>query len=84
MRSRAIAGETLHLPDHAVSMSPAAMDDSMTEPSLPATLLHLLRPRLPQMLSLLRAFVSVESPSLEKSAADRCSRNDTPFRPALD
>jgi glutamate carboxypeptidase len=44
----------------------------MTESNLPATLLHLLRPRLPQMLSLLRAFVSVESPSLEKSAADRC------------
>lgn len=44
----------------------------MTEPNWPATLLHLLRPRLPQMASLLRTFVSAESPSLEKSAADRC------------
>jgi glutamate carboxypeptidase len=36
--------------------------------------LQLLTPRLPQMLSTLRNFVIVESPSLEKSAADRCSR----------
>jgi len=36
--------------------------------------LKLLTPRLPQMLSTLRNFVIVESPSLEKSAADRCSR----------
>jgi glutamate carboxypeptidase len=36
--------------------------------------LQLLTPRLQQMLSTLRDFVIVESPSLEKSAADRCSR----------
>ncbi len=34
--------------------------------------LKLLKPRLPQMLSTLRNFVIAESPSLEKSAADRC------------
>jgi len=44
----------------------------MTESSLPSSLLHLLRPRLPQMLSLLGKFVAAESPSLEKSPADRC------------
>jgi len=44
----------------------------MTESNLPAALLHLLEPRLPQMLSLLRTFVVAESPSLEKSPADRC------------
>jgi glutamate carboxypeptidase len=32
----------------------------------------MLTPRLPQMLSLLRAFVLAESPSLEKTPADRC------------
>jgi len=36
--------------------------------------LRLLTPRLPQMLSTLRNFVIAESPSLERSAADRCSR----------
>jgi glutamate carboxypeptidase len=44
----------------------------MTESNLPAALLQLLEPRLPQMLSLLRTFVAAESPSLEKSPADRC------------
>jgi glutamate carboxypeptidase len=44
----------------------------MTESNLPAALLQLLEPRLPQMLSLLRMFVVAESPSLEKSPADRC------------
>jgi glutamate carboxypeptidase len=44
----------------------------MTQSSSPAALLRILTPRLPQMLSLLRAFVSAESPSLEKSPADRC------------
>ena len=34
--------------------------------------LRLLKPRLPQMLAMLRRFVTAESPSLEKSAADRC------------
>src|SRR5256885_797293 len=44
----------------------------MTHPNLPATLLRLLRPRLSQMLSLLRTFVVTESPSLEKAPANRC------------
>jgi glutamate carboxypeptidase len=44
----------------------------MTQLSSPAALLQILTPRLPQMLSLLRTFVLVESPSLEKSSADRC------------
>src|SRR5258708_5705927 len=44
----------------------------MTESNLPAALLRLLQPRLPQMVSLLRAFVVAESPSLEKTPADRC------------
>jgi glutamate carboxypeptidase len=34
--------------------------------------LRLLEPRLPQMLATLRRFVTAESPSLEKAAADRC------------
>lgn len=34
--------------------------------------LRLLKPRLPQMLATLRRFVTAESPSLEKVAADRC------------
>jgi glutamate carboxypeptidase len=44
----------------------------MTQSSLPAALLRILTPRLPQMLAVLRAFVLAESPSLEKSPADRC------------
>jgi len=44
----------------------------MTESTLPSSLLQLLQPRLPQMLSLLRKFVVAESPSLEKSPTDRC------------
>ena len=39
---------------------------------LPLELLRLLKPRLPQMLAALRRFVTTESPSLEKAAADRC------------
>jgi glutamate carboxypeptidase len=35
-------------------------------------LLRLLKPRLPEMLATLRQFVGAESPSLEKTAADRC------------
>src|SRR5271170_1461719 len=35
-------------------------------------ILQILTPRLPEMLSMLRSFVIVESPSLEKAAADRC------------
>ena len=34
--------------------------------------MQLLKSRLPQMLATLRRFVTVESPSLEKAAADRC------------
>ena len=44
----------------------------MTDSNLPTTLLRLLQPRLPQMLTLLRTFVLAESPSLEKAPADRC------------
>lgn len=44
----------------------------MPASNLPATLLEFLRPRLPEMLSVLRKFVVAESPSLEKSPADRC------------
>jgi glutamate carboxypeptidase len=44
----------------------------MTQSNFPAALLRVLTPRLPQMLSVLRALVLTESPSLEKSAADRC------------
>jgi glutamate carboxypeptidase len=36
--------------------------------------LKMLTPRLPEMLSTLGHFVGVESPSLEKAAADRCAR----------
>jgi glutamate carboxypeptidase len=32
----------------------------------------MLKPRLPQMVAMLRRFVTAESPSLEKAAADRC------------
>ncbi|HEX8882834.1 MAG TPA: M20 family metallopeptidase [Candidatus Acidoferrum sp.] len=39
---------------------------------MPLTLLRALKPRLPEMLRLLRRFVTTESPSLEKTAADRC------------
>ena len=44
----------------------------MTEANSPAALLRLLKPRLPQMLAVLRAFVLAESSSLEKTPADRC------------
>jgi glutamate carboxypeptidase len=44
----------------------------MAENPLPQALLRQLTPRLPEMLSLLRAFVVTESPSLEKAAVDRC------------
>ena len=47
----------------------------MPPSSFPAALLRLLQPRLPQMLSVLRAFVLAESPSLEKLPADRCCAN---------
>ncbi|HEY4816823.1 MAG TPA: M20 family metallopeptidase [Candidatus Acidoferrum sp.] len=44
----------------------------MKESNLPAALLQIVKPRLRQMLSVLRVFVLAESPSLEKSRADRC------------
>ena len=44
----------------------------MTESNSPAALLRFLKPLLPQMLSVLRTFVVAESPSLEKTPADRC------------
>jgi glutamate carboxypeptidase len=44
----------------------------MPDSHLPKKLLHLLKPRLPQILATLRRFVTAESPSLEKAAADRC------------
>jgi len=44
----------------------------MSELHLPKQFLHFLKPRLPQMIATLRRFVTVESPSLEKAAADRC------------
>jgi glutamate carboxypeptidase len=44
----------------------------MSESDLPKQFLQLLKPRLPQMLAALRRFVTVESPSLDKAAADRC------------
>jgi glutamate carboxypeptidase len=44
----------------------------MADSQLPAQLLRALKPRLPEMLAVLRRFVTVESPSLEKTAVDRC------------
>jgi glutamate carboxypeptidase len=44
----------------------------MAETPLTRALLQLLTPRLPEMLSVLRAYVVTESPSLEKVAVDRC------------
>lgn len=44
----------------------------MADSPLPLTLLRALKPRLPDMLRILRRFVTAESPSLEKAAANRC------------
>jgi glutamate carboxypeptidase len=44
----------------------------MADTPLPKLLLKELTPRLPEMLSVLGAFVVTESPSLEKPAVDRC------------
>jgi glutamate carboxypeptidase len=44
----------------------------MGDSALPQKLLRLLKPHLPGMLATLRRFVTAESPSLEKAAADRC------------
>jgi glutamate carboxypeptidase len=44
----------------------------MPQANLPKAFLMRLKPRLPEMLRILRAFAETESPSLEKTAADRC------------
>jgi glutamate carboxypeptidase len=44
----------------------------MPDPHLPKEFLNILKPRLPEMLSVLRQIVNAESPSLEKAAADHC------------
>src|SRR5215467_4425347 len=44
----------------------------MTALPLPLQFLRALQPRLPEMLGVLRRFVTTESPSLKKAAADRC------------
>src|SRR5215467_12549015 len=44
----------------------------MADLSLPLELLRALKPQLPEMLRTLRRFVTSESPSLEKPAADHC------------
>lgn len=44
----------------------------MPESNLPKEFLRLLKPRLQEILATLRQFVTAESPSLEKSAADHC------------
>jgi glutamate carboxypeptidase len=44
----------------------------MADSPLPLEFLRALKPRLPEMLAVLRRIVSRESPSLEKAAADRC------------
>jgi glutamate carboxypeptidase len=44
----------------------------MAEANLPKELLNLLKPLLPEMLATLRRLVLAESPSFEKTAADRC------------
>jgi len=44
----------------------------MTQSALPKILYSSLRPRLPEMLDLLREITLLESPSTEKAPADRC------------
>jgi glutamate carboxypeptidase len=44
----------------------------MTQSSVPRILYNSLKPRLPQMLDLLRELTLLESPSTEKAPADRC------------
>jgi len=46
----------------------------MVEANLPAHFLQSLKPRLPDMLATLCRLVLAESPSFEKTAADRCCR----------
>lgn len=44
----------------------------MADSPFPLELLRVLKPQLPDMLRVLRRFVTSESPSLEKATADRC------------
>lgn len=44
----------------------------MPDSSLPGEFLNVLQPRFGEMLAVLRRFVTAESPSLEKAAADHC------------
>ncbi|HKW33204.1 MAG TPA: M20 family metallopeptidase [Candidatus Acidoferrum sp.] len=44
----------------------------MADPRLPLELLRILKPKLPEMLRVLRRLVTSESPSLEKTPADHC------------
>src|SRR5574340_114186 len=44
----------------------------MPESNWPKEFVRLLKPRLQEMLATLRRFVTSESPSLEKAAADHC------------
>ena len=44
----------------------------MADSPLPLQLLRILKPQLPDMLRVLKRFVTSESPSLEKTAADGC------------
>jgi glutamate carboxypeptidase len=44
----------------------------MAEPNSPKVFLRLLKPALPKMLQTLRKLVTCESPSFDKTAADRC------------
>src|SRR5260370_1827498 len=44
----------------------------MPDVNFPKKFLQLLKPRLAEMLVTRRSFVTAESPSLEKAAADRC------------
>ena len=46
----------------------------MADSALPLTLFRTLKLQLPEMLRVLRRFVTAESPSLEKAPADRCCR----------
>jgi glutamate carboxypeptidase len=44
----------------------------MPESSIPKRLISILRPRLPEMLDLLRELTLIESPSTDKAATDEC------------
>jgi glutamate carboxypeptidase len=44
----------------------------MEEPNYPQEFLRALKPELPKMIETLRGFVTCESPSIDKPAADRC------------